>query len=360
MQDDRGERYVRTPGWRLARRYGPALLLVVAASVTTMHDSAPSSATPPRPGPTADRGTSAGNAGSAWGVHADRWRPGRRGNDESTDDGPAAALEGESEEGVLAATVTDEPALAGSGWAPPAPLPAAAPPGRHVLVVLSPHPDDETLSFGVWIADAVTKGHRVIVVSLTDGRSTGAIRTVSNRLGHTLTRDEIAAARARELQQAAAQLGVAPADVYRAQLDGETTPGGSRVTAAEASAVVRAFAGQFPQATFATMSWTADRQPDHLNAGRALHDAAVHGVVREARFAVSRLWWGLPAPTVTDVVPASAAVRARVRAAAQAYGLWDPAHRRYSVGWLSVRHQFSELAVDPRTRLHGLVSEDET
>jgi LmbE family N-acetylglucosaminyl deacetylase len=339
---------VRTPRWRLTRRYGPVLVLVLASGVATMNGSAPSSAAPLRVGPTA-RWTSAGTGDSARGLH-DRWRPDRRGNDESTLDGAAAALERDD----LAATATGRPAPAGSGWISPAPLPAAAPPARHVLVVLSPHPDDETLSFGVWIADALARGYRVVVVCLTDGRSTGATRTVSARLGRTLTRDEIAAARIRELRQAAAQLGVAPTDVYRAQLDDEATPGGSRVTVAETGEVIRAFAVQFPQATFATMSWTAERQPDHLSAGRALHDAAVQGVVHDARFAVSRLWWNLPAPTVTDVVPASPAVRARVNAAAAAYKLWDPSHQRYSVGWLSVRHQFSALAADPRSRLHGL------
>jgi LmbE family N-acetylglucosaminyl deacetylase len=305
---------VRTSGWRLTRRYGPALVLVLAAGLVTMNGVAPTSATPSQPGPADDPVTSAENGASAWSLHDDHWRPGRRGIDESPDERSA---------------------------------------GRHVLVVLSPHPDDETLSFGVWIADAVTRGDRVVVVCLTDGRSTGAIRTVSNRLGRALTRDEIADARVRELQQATALLGAAPADVYRAHLDGEASPGGSRVTVDEVNAVIRAFAVQFPQATFATMSWTAERHPDHLNAGRALRDAVTQGVVQDARFAVSRLWWGLPTPTVTDVVPASSAVRARVRAAAQAYELWDPAHRRYSVGWLSVRHQFSALAADPRTRLHG-------
>jgi LmbE family N-acetylglucosaminyl deacetylase len=221
------------------------------------------------------------------------------------------------------------------------------------VVVLSPHPDDETLSFGPWIADATARGDRVVVVALTDGRSTGAITAVSTRLGHPLNRDEIGAARLRELHQATAALGVAPRDVYRAELDGAATPGGTRITVAETAAVVRAFAARFPEATFATMSWVAERHPDHLNAGRALFQASTDGVVAHAVFAESRLWWDLPGPATLDVLPSSASVRQHVAAAAAAYEVWDPAHQRYAVGWNSVHGQFTSLLADPRTRLHG-------
>jgi LmbE family N-acetylglucosaminyl deacetylase len=260
---------------------------------------------------------------------------------------------GSTEETQLPQQETVGPLSEEPEWTPPSSLPAAAPDDAQVLVVLSPHPDDEPLSLGVRIADAEARGVRVIVVALTDGRTTGAVAAVSARLRRKVSQDEIGAARLRELRQAAAHLGVAATDVYPARLDGETTPGGSRITPGEVTAVVQSFAERFPQATFATMSYVAEKHSDHLAAGRALQAAAKTGVVRHVEFAVSRLWWALPSPAVSDVLPASPTVRQRVITAARSYGVWDPAQRRYSIGWLSVRSQFLSLLADPRNRLHG-------
>jgi LmbE family N-acetylglucosaminyl deacetylase len=189
------------------------------------------------------------------------------------------------------------------------------------------------------------------VVALTDGRTTGALKPIELRLGHPLTQADIAVARIAEMRAAVADLGVA--DLYLAHLDGADTLGGSRVTVPEASAVIRAFAARFPDATFATMSWVAERQLDHLSAGRALWQAMQDGTVHEGVFAVSRLWWSLPCPASTQVMPVSAEVRRRLLAAGDAYSVWNPAQTRLAVGWTSVRHQFAALAVDPQDRVHG-------
>jgi LmbE family N-acetylglucosaminyl deacetylase len=239
-----------------------------------------------------------------------------------------------------------------AAWTPPTALPAPAVGSRHVNVVLSPHPDDETLSLGVWTADALLRGDRVILVALTDGRGTGALPALETRLGHALTRDQIGTARIAELRSAATALGIAPSDVYLAHLDAATSTGETRLTVAEAGAVIRAFAARFPGATFATMSWTAERHPDHRAAGYALWQAQTAGTVHSSVFAVSRLWWSLPSPLAQAVHPTSAEARRRVIAAAAAYGLWDPQHQRYAVGWTSVHSQFVALLGDLRDRIH--------
>jgi LmbE family N-acetylglucosaminyl deacetylase len=221
-----------------------------------------------------------------------------------------------------------------------------------VSIVLSPHPDDETLSLGVWTANATARGDRVIVVCLTDGRTTGAIRTVSARLGRTLTRDEIGAARIVEMRSAVAALGVDPQDVFLAHLDRDASYGGTLLTQPEAYAVIQAFAPRFPTATYATMSYTAERHPDHLAAGRALWHAVQNGTVRSAVFAVSRLWWQLPSPPVTPVSPLSVLSSDRVLAAGREYDVWAPALDRYAVGWASVHNQFLALMSDPVDHLH--------
>jgi LmbE family N-acetylglucosaminyl deacetylase len=240
----------------------------------------------------------------------------------------------------------------GAAWTPSAPLPAVAATGERVDVVLSPHPDDETLSLGVWIANAVGRGDRVIVVSLTDGRTTGAVTKLSARLGHAVSRDEIAVARTLETRDAAAQLGVRPGDVYLAHLDGAGA-GGTRATEGEVADVIAVFAARYPTATFATMSWAAERHPDHLSAGLALRAASAEGTVARAVFAISRLWWALPSPRAGDVLPVDPSARRRVLRAARAYDRWDPPVHRLAVGWTSVRPQFAALLADPRDRVHG-------
>jgi LmbE family N-acetylglucosaminyl deacetylase len=243
--------------------------------------------------------------------------------------------------------------VTGPAWTPSRPLPAAVAPGQRVSIVLSPHPDDETLSLGVWTANTISRGERVIVVCLTDGRGTGAEKTVAARLGRTLSKDQIGTARIGELRRAAAALGVAANDVYLAHLDGDATVGGSRLTQVEAYAVIREFAQRFPTATYATMSYIAERHPDHLGAGRALLQAVKDGTVSSAVFAVSRLWWRLPSPPVTVVRPVTSAVRGRVFAAGGAYGVWDPARQRYAIGWTSVHRQFLDLISTPADHIHS-------
>lgn len=236
-------------------------------------------------------------------------------------------------------------------WVPDRPLPLASP-GRRVNIILTPHPDDETLSMGVWAVNAIRRGERVIVVCLTDGRTSTALKTISKRLGRPLSREDLAAARVREMRSAVASMGVAPDDVYLTHLDGEATAGGARLTQGKAYAVIKAFVQRFPAATYVTMSYVAERQPDHLNAGRALWQAMSDGTVRHGLFAVSRLWWGLSSPPITQVLPASPYERSRVLTAARSYDVWDPARQRYGVGWASVPTQFLELEADPRDHIH--------
>ena len=262
------------------------------------------------------------------------------------------------------AVTTPRPGVSPSAWRPVDPLPAAEPAGtRHVDVFYTPHPDDETLSMGVLIAAAVGRGDRVIVVSLTDGRTTGAVTAIDSQLAAErrhrpgtppalLTEDEVAAARIGELRRATADLGVAAGDVFLAHLDGGGTDGGGVVTVAEAAAVIRAFAARYPGATHVTMSDAAERQQDHLDAGVALRQLLDVGIVTAAQWTVSRLWWQLPVPRWSWALP-TPADRSRVRRAALEYELWNPADGEYAVGFHSVRWQFAALAEDVRDRVHG-------
>jgi LmbE family N-acetylglucosaminyl deacetylase len=329
---------VTTRGRRLARRYLPSGLLALAVWAATASGAQHLASSP------------AGVAAASRSPAASPAAAGTDLQDAPEEDGGAFPWRGQPAGG---ARQPEPSAPTDAAWTPATPLPAAESSRRHIDVVLSPHPDDETLSLGVWTANAVARGDRVIVVALTDGRTTGARKPIELRLGHALTQSDIAVARIAEMRAAVADLGVAASDLYLAHLDDPAGPGRAWVTEPEAAAVIKAFAERFPGATFATMSWVAERQLDHLSAGRALWSAVRDGTVHDGLFAVSRLWWSLPCPAVTQVLPGSAEVRRRLLAAAAAYDRWDPAESRYAVGWTSVHPQFVALLADPHDRVHG-------
>ncbi len=81
------------------------------------------------------------------------------------------------------------------------------PPPKSTVIV-SPHPDDETLSSGGLIARQRGRGISVIVVAVTDGE--GAYP------GDPA--DELAATRRNEQLRALRRLGVAAGDVYRLEV----------------------------------------------------------------------------------------------------------------------------------------------
>ncbi|HEY6795477.1 MAG TPA: PIG-L family deacetylase [Kineosporiaceae bacterium] len=243
-------------------------------------------------------------------------------------------------------------------WTPPATLPGLSADARRVDVFYTPHPDDETLSMGVLIAAATSRGDRVIVVCLTDGRTSGAIRDINARLAAdhdapALTADDLGQARDGELRRATGALGVHPDDVVLAHLDAPGSDGGAIVTVAEAEQVVRFFAARYPGATHTTMSDVAERQQDHLDAGVALHRLLDAHVVTSAQWTVSRLWWSLPGPRWTWALPSTPAERESVRRAGIEYQTWDPRDREFAVGFYSVRWQFAALGRDVRDRVHG-------
>lgn len=269
-------------------------------------------------------------------------------------------------------------------WRPLGVLPAAGTDRRPTLVVLSPHPDDETLSMGVLMAEAEQRGVRCVLVVMTDGwttsafpreavrwdawaaqdpvRAAGVLRHLDPAMASAasagqqapaLTRQVLALARTQETRAAARRLGVAPGDVVLAHLDAPDSDGGPRTTVAEAESVIRTLARRFPTATFVTMSYAAERQPDHLDDGIALDRLAAAGVVHRALFAVSRVWWSMPSPSARWLAPVDPAVRSDVLAAAASYRDWDPADLRLGVGWASVHRQFEAMLHDVRDRVHG-------
>jgi LmbE family N-acetylglucosaminyl deacetylase len=127
--------------------------------------------------------------------------------------------------------------------------------GRRIMV-LAPHPDDETLGCGAVIARARAAGDQATVVIATDGRH-------SSR-SPVLPPEPLARLRTAELQQACRVLGVADEDVVQLDYEDGTLGAGLTDLAGDLAALL---AARRPDTVFVTC--VQDHHPDH----RALHRA---------------------------------------------------------------------------------------
>ena len=129
--------------------------------------------------------------------------------------------------------------------------------GPGALLVLAPHPDDESLGCGGLIAEALARGRAVYVAILTDGSGShpGSLTFLPPRL---------AALRAQEVRDATARLGLPPDNL---QLLG-ATDGSAPTDGPEFAALAQRLA-EFVQARdIATIcaTWRHDPHCDHFAA----------------------------------------------------------------------------------------------
>ncbi len=159
------------------------------------------------------------------------------------------------------------PGPAESDWAillrdvAPLELPEAQPPARPRLVVVSPHPDDETLGAGGLIHDLWSRGWRITVVSVTDGEAS-----------HPPWSELLRIIRPRELRRSLDILTDGEAEVIRLGVpDGSIERCQQRLRAALQPLVV--------DATLVATTWSEDGHPDHVATAVAVHAVAVGQVI---------------------------------------------------------------------------------
>jgi LmbE family N-acetylglucosaminyl deacetylase len=124
------------------------------------------------------------------------------------------------------------------------------------LVVVAPHPDDETLGFGATAATLRSRGVDVQVVSVTDGD--GAFPELSRR-----ERDWLASDRRAELRRAAEILGLG-SPIHLGLPDGELSGMEPELTTR-----LTEFLEARPPGTWCAATWRGDGHPDHESVGRA-------------------------------------------------------------------------------------------
>lgn len=128
------------------------------------------------------------------------------------------------------------------------------------LVIVSPHPDDETLGCGGLIAEAAALGIPVLVVSVTDGEAC-YVDDPHWPAAHTRT------VRCGELQAALRRLGVGEGSVIRLDL------GDGQIGARQAELEVRLTAILASTDTVLS-TWRLDGHPDHEACARAVDRVA--------------------------------------------------------------------------------------
>jgi LmbE family N-acetylglucosaminyl deacetylase len=133
-------------------------------------------------------------------------------------------------------------------------LPAWDPPGGPVLIV-APHPDDETLGVGGLIARQRTRGVEVMVAAVTDGENCYAD---SPGMGEI---------RRIEQESALGRLGVESGKIVRLRLPD------SAVSSKE-NGLVESLVELLSSETLIVAPWPGDFHPDHEACGRAAREAA--------------------------------------------------------------------------------------
>ena len=216
---------------------------------------------------------------------------------------------------------------------------------RRVLppnIWYAPHPDDESIFMGASIALAADRQN--ILVMLTRGGASGAIKKVNARLDKPLTRKEFMRARVRELRAAARALGIAEDDLIIKNLP----DGGLDVPSVRE--VISEMVHRHPGAVHRTMSYL-DPHADHRTAGEALRDAHRDDEVRRAVFYVPipHLDEGVGTPVDLSDPRGVAAKKAALRE----YHHWAPHERRYAIGQHSVTALIRKQLSDPVEHVHG-------
>ena len=189
------------------------------------------------------------------------------------------------------ASWTAQEARAAFEIAPSVALDALSPPGT--LLIVAPHPDDETLGCGGLIAQASAAGRRVVVALLTDG---AASHPASPRFDAAQRRH----LREQELRRALLELADEPVEIVAfGARDGHLAERG-----AQAAEWLEGLARQIA-ASAIVVTWNADPHPDH----KAAFDAALAA----ARATGAALWaypvWSLILPDDAQVGSPRPAVR---------------------------------------------------
>lgn len=179
------------------------------------------------------------------------------------------------------------------------------------LVVVAPHPDDETLGLGATIAQLTATGVPVQVVSVSDGGAVHPGASASDRLRMETTRRY-------ELRRATGFLATPP-PISLGLPDGELADHEDELT--DRLTEILDAAGH---ATWCAATWRGDGHPDHEAVGRAAAAACARSGAALLEYPIWMWHWAIPDdPAVpwdqANAVPAPGWSTERKRRAAHFY-----------------------------------------
>ncbi|MBA2316738.1 MAG: PIG-L family deacetylase [Euzebyales bacterium] len=151
-------------------------------------------------------------------------------------------------------------------------------PGR--VVVVAPHPDDETFGVGGLLHDLRVAGWHVEIVAVTDGEG-------SHPGSRTVSPAALVGRRAAEREGALGHLGLDTAPVHRLGLPD------AQVTAHE-DALTELLGGLLPGTDLCLTTWAHDGHADHEATGRATARAAAGVEVLMVSFPIWMWDWATP------------------------------------------------------------------
>lgn len=218
----------------------------------------------------------------------------------------------------------------------------------QIVVFVTPHQDDETLSMGEDIRLHLQAGDDVHVLLQTTGQNSGVFPSTG------LTVADFIAARDDEMARATRQLGVRSANVHISPLATED----GQLTVADAQAQLAAFFLDYPTAWVKTYSNrpAPGRHPDHVASGQAALNLYHAGLFDNLRMYVEP-WPTLLAafrtanPTVALGVSSGANLGA-VQRGFDEYKAEDGVAAKYGIGHQSVGAEFDAMRPTPTSYWH--------
>jgi len=190
-------------------------------------------------------------------------------------------------------------------------LPALDPSTCPALVVVAPHPDDETLGFGATASLLRSRGVDVTVVSVTDGGGSVPGLSAEERRGLEHVRRD-------ELRSATGILGL-DQPLALGLVDGEVAAREDELTGLLADVLASR-----PPGTWCAATWRGDGHPDHEAVGRSAAAAVARTDATLLEFPVWMWHWATPGDEAVpwhrmSAAPHDDAATTRKRSATEAY-----------------------------------------
>ncbi|MCH5584831.1 PIG-L family deacetylase [Shimazuella sp. AN120528] len=209
---------------------------------------------------------------------------------------------------------------------------------KQISVYYVPHPDDELLTYGVPIRNDLHAGKIVYLVLFTHGETSSIIKKLNLMVYPKLTPYELGLARVKEFNHSSQDLGIDNnhKDIFDPQKEQ------ARIELIRKIALF--FEQTFPHVTQNGLS-KYDVIPDHAITGMVLDQLYKEGKIKHkriyasiymSRFAEHRL-------TGKRIYPKKAKDNSVFNKAIHDYDRWDPQHRWYACGYMSVRPQFNSF-----------------